>query len=55
MLIGAWESLEQSQNCQGEMEIAIGGSIVDTDASEKKGVKESVASRSWRLKYIVTT
>ena len=55
MLIGAWESLEQSQNCQGEMEIAIGGSIADTEASEKKGFEELVASRSWRLKYIVTT
>ena len=46
MLIGAWESLEQSQNCQGEMEIAIGGSIADMEANEKKGFKESVASRS---------
>ena len=55
MLIGAWESLEQFQSCQGEMEIAIGGSIADTEASEKKGFEESVASRSWRLKYIVTT
>ena len=55
MLIGAWESLEQSQNCQGEMEIAIGGSTVDTEASEKKGFEELVASRSWRLMYIVTT
>ena len=54
MLIGAWESLEQSQNCQGELEIEIGGSIADTEASEKKGLKELVASRSWRLKYIVS-
>ena len=54
MLIGAWEPLEQSQNCQGELEIEIGGSITDTEASEKKGFKESVASRSWRLKYIVS-
>ena len=54
MSIGAWESLEQSQNCQGELEIEIGGSIADTEASEKKGFKESVASRSWRLKYIVS-
>ena len=37
------------------MENVIEGSIADTEASEKKGFEESVASRSGRLKYIVTT
>ena len=28
--------------------------MANMEASEKKGFKESVASRSWRLKYIVS-
>ena len=55
MLIRAWESLEQAQIRQEDLEIAIGGSTVNPKSSEKKGFKEWVASRSRRLKYIVTT